>query len=37
MAAIGNSLMKSQSPQMLSCTLSDTKTVILLGNFLISF
>jgi len=37
MAATGNSLMKSHSSQTLSCTLRDTKTVILLRNFLIQF
>jgi len=35
MAAIGNSVMKSRSSQTLSCTLQDTKTVLLLDNFFV--
>ena len=37
MAAIGSYLMKGQSSQTLSCTLLDTKTIILVENFLIWF
>src|SRR6218665_3709961 len=33
MAAIGNSLMKSHSPQTLSCTLYDTKTNWRISSF----
>jgi len=37
MAAVGNSLMKGHSSQTLSCTLYNTKKVILLENFFIWF
>ena len=33
MAAIGNILIKIHSSQTLTCTLQDTETVILQGNF----